>query len=400
MGPRISCPPTSRARHRLQRILTHKPQGRTFDYASATLFAARQRGLSSWRIAWEVLLLSRGPGRLRSDEYFLHGAWKPGLTSAERRAFVGRFANRALNRSLNPPGLAGEISPVSDKLRARAMFAAAGLPQPETLAVAGPAAPGEGLRWLDGEAAILAFLREPGVVPCFGKPVHGSLGAGAVSVLEISADGQLLLGNGVRVSAASLAAEIWRDHRKGFLFQELVRPSAGLEALIGPVIGTLRVVTTDAGKGPQVLYAVLKTPAARAMVDSGSGPLGGIAAVETETGRILRVQDRRQMGGMDLARNPVTGVGMVGAVLPDFDAALRLAVAAHAALGEWGILGLDVLLSAKGALVNEANANPHHAMYQTAFTRGILNPDILPRLQAVRARFGDRLPRQKGGPLQ
>lgn len=386
-------------RHGLQRILSHRPQGRRFDFASATLFAARQRGLSPLRIAWEILRLSRGPGRLRSDEYFLHGAWQPGLTYAERREFVGRYANRALNRSLNPPFVTGEVSPVVDKLRAREIFAAAGLPQPETRAVAAAAAPGGGLRWLDGEAAILAFLHEPGAVPCFGKPVHGSLGVGAVSIVDIDADGRLLLGNGARVPAAELAGEIWRDHRKGFLFQELVHPSAELETMIGPVIGTLRVVTTDAGTGPQVLYATLKTPGAMAMVDSAAGPIGCVAAVDTTTGRILRLQDKRQMGGVDLAANPVTGSAMVGAELPGLDAALKLAVAAHRALGEWGILGLDVLLSTKGALVNEANANPHHSLYQTGFARGLLNQDLLPRLQAVRARFRNRVPRPKEGPL-
>lgn len=351
------------------------------------------------RIALEILLLGHGPGRLKSDDYFLRGAWKPGLTRAERREFVGSQVNQALNRSLNPPIEPGEVSAVEDKLKMRALFATANLPQPETLAVAASSAPGDGLRWLDSAEAIRAFLQDPGVGPCFGKPVHGSLGAGAVSLLEIGADGRLLLGNGARVPAADLAGEIWREHREGYMFQELVRPNPGLEALSGPVIGTLRVVTTDAGTGPEVLYVVLKTAAANAMVDSMSGPLGCYAAVDKTTGRILRLQDRRQMGGMDLAANPVTGAAMAGAVIPEFDEALRLAVAAHSALGEWGILGMDILMSDRGPLVNEANANPHHSVYETAFARGILNPDFRPRLQAVRARFRERTPRPKGGPL-
>lgn len=380
-------------------ILSHKPKGRKLDYGRAATYAAQKRGVATWRIGLEMILLARGPGRLTSDDYFLQGAWRPGLSRAERRSFVGTGVNLALNRSLNPPVVEGEVTPTVDKLAGHALFTAAGLPQPRILAVAAETDPGEGLRWLDSPEATLAFLREPGTLPCFGKPVHGSLGAGAASLLEVDGEGQLCLGDGQRVTPEDLVAEIWRDHAVGFLFQELVRPHPQLAALIGPVIGTLRVVTTDAGSGPEVLYTTTKAPAAGAMVDSSSGPLGLYAAVDWHSGRILRLQDRRQMGGTDLPANPTTGAVMTGAVLPDFAAALDIARAAHRALGDWGILGLDILLSDRGPLVVEANGNPHHSSYQTSFARGVLNPDFLPRLKAVRARFREVVTRPKLAPL-
>jgi Sugar-transfer associated ATP-grasp len=105
------------------------------------------------------------------------------------------------------------------------------------------------------------------------------------------------------------------------------------------------------------------------------------------------------MGGTRLDHFPVTGTAVEGAVLPDFHKAVELAVRAHRAVGDYGILGADILLSDRGPIVNEVNANPFHTVYQSAFSRGILNPDFLPRLRAVRARFRHVTPRPKLGPL-
>jgi hypothetical protein len=373
------------------RYLTHKPPGRRVDAGAATRYAAGQRGVSTWRIGWEILRLSYGAGGLSSDDYFLHGAWQPGLTWSQRKEFVGSSVNLALNRSLTPPRKE-KADDATDKLAAAERFSMASLPQPRILAVAATEVPGSGARWLDGPEATLEFLMAPGCLPCFGKPVHESLSTGAASFVAVDDDGTIVFGSGQRVPPQDLVREIWDDYGRGFVFQELVRPHPGLASLIGPVIGSLRVVTIDDGRGPTPLYAVLKIPAAGAMVDGSAGPVGCAAAIDLETGGVLRLQDRRQMGGTSLDHFPVTGAKVEGAVLPDFAEALKLAVLAHEAIGNRGILGADILLSDRGPLVNEMNTNPFHAVYQSAFARGLLNPDLLPGLRAVRARIRDITP--------
>jgi hypothetical protein len=381
------------------KFLSHKPASRKVDTGGAAIHAAHERRVSRWRIALEALLLSHGPGGLSPEEYFLDGAWRPGLTWTQRKEFVGIYVNQALNLSLNPPKDSGRIDLVVDKLASAARFAAAGLPQPQVRAVAAEVRPGPEYRWLDGPEATLAFLAAPGNLPCFGKPVHGSTSTGAASLLDIDQTGSILLGSGQRAPARELVTEIWDEHSQGFVFQELVNPHPDLAAMIGPVIGTLRVVTLDDGNGPQPLYMAVKLPAAGAMVDGSAGPVGGSAAIDLATGKVLRVQDRRQMGGTRIDHFPATGTRVAGSVLPDFHKAVELAVLAHRSVGDYGILGADILLSDRGPIVNEVNANPFHALYQTAFSRGILNPDFLPRLCAVRARFRQVTPRPKLGPL-
>lgn len=381
-------------------ILSHKPKTRRFNFRAAMEFAARQRGVAAWRIGLEAMLLSLGSRRLSGTDYFLHGAWRPGLTWAERRSFVGSLSNRALNDALHPPSTPEQQNRVRDKLTADRHFRAAGLPVAEIRAVAAASDPGGDHRWLASPEAVLAYLREPGALPCFGKPVHGSAGIGAVRLDGWEDDGSLRLGDGRRVGASELVAEIWAKHSEGFLFAEIVHPHPDLARLIGPVIGTLRVVTIDAGEGPEVLYAVQKIPAPGAMVDSTAGPIGGYASVDLASGRVLREQDRKRMGGLENEASAASGRAIAGESLPDFAAARDLARAAHSSLGAYGILGIDILLSDRGPLVNEANANPHHSAYQIATARGVLNPDFLPRLLAVRARVRAVTPRPKHCPLK
>jgi hypothetical protein len=257
-----------------------------------------------------------------------------------------------------------------------------------------------GHRWLSGPDAIKTYLREADALPCFGKPVWGRAGLGAASFEALEDADHIRLGSGAIVRLDDLADEIWSDYPNGYLFQELVRPHPALKDLIGPVIGTLRIVTLDAGDGPEVLYLGQKAPAANAMVDSFAGPLGGYAAVEPESGRILRLQDRRQLGGTDLERFPVTGAMVAGTSLPHIAEALDMGIRAHRAIGDRGIIGSDVLISDRGPLLNEVNLNPGHSAYQIANARGVLNDEFLPRFRAVRQRFLATVPRPDLCPLQ
>jgi len=131
-------------------------------------YAAKERGVSPLRIALESTLLRRGRGKLTLDEYFLAGAWRPGLSFAERRAFLGPRAYVALNTALNPPAPNGPGTALADKLACHARFSAAGLPQPRILAVATADKPVTGEDWLSSPAATLAFLARPGALPDFG----------------------------------------------------------------------------------------------------------------------------------------------------------------------------------------------------------------------------------------
>ena len=211
----------------MPQILSHTPRNRRTNLARAFTYAAEHRRVGLWRIALEVVLLARGKGGLRPEDYFREGAWRPGLRLPERRGFVGQKASDALNLVLNPR-MRDERPVTEDKLASRLPFAAAGLPQGRLLAVASAEPVGGDTRWLRGPEDTLAFLSDPQNLPCFGKPVHGSNGIGAVSVIACEDGNRLRLGNGQSVSAEALVVEIWAEHARGYMFQELIRPHPDL----------------------------------------------------------------------------------------------------------------------------------------------------------------------------
>lgn len=383
----------------MAKILTQQPK-RRFDFAAAVLGAVQLRGVSPLRIATETILLRQLAGRLGSEDYFTRGAWQPGLSWAKRREFVGQGAAVALNAALGPQPDIEALRRVDDKIISGRHLRSHGISMPRRLAIACETDPGGDVLWLDSREATLAFLRSTGAMPCFGKPAHASMGLGAVHLQSLDANGTVTVGGGKTARLEALVSEIWADHPRGYIFEELVIPHPDLAELTGPVIGCLRVVTVDSGSGPQVLYTSLRAPAAGATVDATSGPPGTLLAVDRRTGRILRQQGRRRLGGGDEAVNPVTGRSLTGTVVPQFEAAVTAALAAHAALPERGMLGVDVMISDQGPVINEVNSKPFHMMYQSAFARGLLNPELLPQLRAVRARFRAVTPRPKGCPLK
>lgn len=380
--------------------LSHKLTGRRFDFATATVAAAKHREVSPLRIAFETAVLRRLSGKLNSREYFTQGAWRPGLTWAERRQFIGKHVSVALNTAINPPPDRKALLRVDDKIVSGQFLVGHGIPMPRRLAVAAATDPDAGAPWLDSPEATLEFLRSPGVLPCFGKPAHSTMGLGAVRLMGLTDTGALIVGGGRTVTPEALVAEIWANHPRGYVFDELIVPHPDLAAQIGPVIGTLRIVTINSGAGPEVLYAACRGPAAGATVDSSAGQLGVMLAIDSVTGRILRMQDRTRLGGMDAPVNPVTGRDPVGEVLPDYPAALEAALAAHRCLPERGVLGTDIMLSDRGAVVGEVNGSPYQSVYQMAFARGLLNAELLPRLKAVRARFSGTVARPRLSPLK
>jgi hypothetical protein len=244
---------------------------------------------------------------------------------------------------------------------------------------------------LRGAGQIEAFLAAEGRLPIFGKPIDASRSVGAASF--ISLDGTTLtLGDGTKTSVSAIAAEIARDYPKGYLFQSLLRPHPQMERLCGPIVGTLRIVTLVGQNGPEPLYAVLKMPGPGAMVDGWASGRNGMALVDLATGTLIRGQMATNPAGTDQDTNPITGMRLPGAALPDWDRAVEIAKDAHALLTDTGMVGVDVILSDQGPVINELNSNPLASLYQRSSGRGLLNPEFKARFQEALKFHGAKLP--------
>jgi Sugar-transfer associated ATP-grasp len=243
---------------------------------------------------------------------------------------------------------------------------------------------------LTDAAAVRRFLLET-QMPVFGKPTHGARSVGAVSIVDRQGE-TLVLGDGRTVGAEALADEILRSFPKGYLFQDLMQPHPELAQLIGPVIGSVRVVTLRIGAEVVPIYAAMKMPGPGQMVDDIASYINTMCSVDYRTGRVVRGQDARRLGGAVLERNPVSGAILAGAVLPLWPEVMQQARDVHRILHRQGVVGADYVITPAGPRVTEVNANPMHAFYQKCFARGFWNADIAPQMTEALAGFGHRAP--------
>lgn len=368
-------------------IFVTEAPSRNFDSAKALRWAAKRRGMSPMRLSLEILRSAIGRQRLKWNHYFLDGAWQPGLDATERAGFLGTAPLRAINRRLAVPG-SGLSGLMADKVLTDMVLTRAGLPVAPIRAVASAVDAAGPNKTLLGHAALAAFLAET-PLPVFGKPVHASLSIGAVSIIGREGS-DLILGDGRQVSIADFASEVLRLFPMGYVFQDLMTPHPDLERITGPVIASVRLVTLRLGGQIVPLYTCLKMPGKDQMVDCIASFVNTLAGVDHRTGTVLRGQDLRKMGGLDMAENPVTGMPLSGQVLPDWDKVLELGIATHRLLVRQGIIGADIAITPDGPRIIELNAEPGHVLYHRSFARGFWNSDIAPLVTQALAEVGHK----------
>jgi len=373
----------------MSEIFKTKAPKRSINLVAAIAAVARDRQVSPPRIVAEILRLNRGRQRLSWQEYFLYGAYRPGLTAAERSAFLGGSVMRAVNEvfAVRGRGVAGLLA---DKLLTDQLLTNCAIPVAGVRAVAVAGQLRAACPVLSDPPALAAFLAST-PLPFFGKPVHVSRSVGAVSV--VARDGTLLvLGNGQQAPAATFARDVFRDFPDGYLFQNLMQPHPELARIVGPVIASVRIVSIRIGSGVVPLYAAMKMPGPGQMVDDVVSVINTMCAIGLDTGRILRGQDSCKFGGTDMLANPVSGTILRGAQLPHWPEVVALAGAAHALFLRQGIVGADIAITPDGPRVIELNSYPMHGFYQKCFARGFWNADIAPVVTEALARAGHRKP--------
>lgn len=351
-------------------------------------------GVSLAAQARDIVILSRSGQRLEPKDYFLYGLFREGFDRARQRSYVSTRSGMALNRRLAPLAEDSAHGLLFNKLLAGLLLERAGYPVAPIRAIHAAGVSLPGLRTLADAAAIAGWLREPGALPAFGKPVFSSMGLGAASLVALSGDGAVVtLGDGREIEVEALAAEIVAKYPLGYIFQPLLRQHPDVEAVTGPTVGVLRVVTLLAPDGPETLYTVLKLPPPGAMTDGTANRTpNGMGLVDWTSGRILRAQHLARMATTPLTHSLVTGKPLDEARLPFTQQAVALCGEVHRLFQAHGILGFDIALTADGPVIGEINTRPYHSVYQTAADRGVLNEEFRPRLEAVQALIDARRP--------
>ncbi|WP_309665953.1 sugar-transfer associated ATP-grasp domain-containing protein [Tabrizicola sp.] len=365
-------------------ILKTRVAAAPFNLPEAIARTAAMTGRTLPSIAFAVLAAVRKKRGLTAQEYFVQGAWIG--DPQERAAFLGGRGNAWLNASMTGARMHDQTALTLDKYLAGLILEANGFPVPKLKAAFAVDRPFGKLPTLDTASALADWIGEAGNLPTFAKPVDGSMALGSVPLQVAGGVEQVDIGGRV-VPALELAQEVARAYPRGWLLQELIRQPDEVEALIGPGVGTVRVVTLWEADGPQVMYAVWRHPAVGTWVDAavhGKPNVG--CAVDLATGQVTRVHLGDLFTGREITQSLVTPeLALIGFRLPGWQEMVTMCCEAHRLFPGHALLGWDIAMSRRGPVIGEVNASPLHMSYQRAFRRGFLHPDHVTRLDAARA---------------
>lgn len=358
--------------------------------------AALRENRSQVAVAIDLLRATFGPRRLTAAEFFQQGGWQG--TAKERAACIGLANNLKLNRSLTAKGPLGAWGLMTDKFAVSNYLAAHGIPVPELRAVFATEGNFPGVPRLSNARDLADWLEDGRHLPVFGKPNDGSMSLGAVPVM-VGQDGMVDIG-GRQVHPAALAHEVASLFPRGWLLQEQLRQPPEIEAMIGPAIGSVRVVTLWEEDGPQVLYAIWRHPAPGIWVD---GPISGsptTGCALDANGAILRAHQGDRITGRELTHSLVTpALRLPGFQLGQWRDIETICRKGHRLFPGHALVGWDVAMTLRGPVVSEVNANPMHLAYQRAFHRGFLHDAHRKRLATARRLMLERARHQRKGGL-
>ncbi len=370
-----------------KKILADRRETKPPAVADLVKMAAARAGTSPSRIFREMIALGMRRNGVSQHEFFNCQLYRPDLSRAEKREFLGEMGSYRLNLRLSPPNLTRMRGFLNDKITHTALWKAWGIPTTETQAAFAPD------RWLGPIPAlhdtdeIIAFLTQNARFPLFCKPIAGLQALGSVCIDGVdAAGGTAHLANGETVSISDLADEITRDFPEGYMFQSAVTQDPTVTAIAGRTLSCVRFVTVIREAAPEVLYASWKIASPTAMADNFWQEGSMLARVDAESGVVQNCVLGKGPEAREIETHPVSGKPIVGYRIPHWEAAKKLVLNAHAIFPINGCLGWDVGIGADGPVIIECNDNPGAEFYQLVAGRGMMNDTMRPILDKVIAR--------------
>jgi putative polysaccharide biosynthesis protein len=334
----------------------------------------------------EITYLHFGQGQLSAGEYYNYGLYNDHIFSpAAKREFVGgRWAKRWYGL------LNGRLwrATADDKLVCHAMLEGLKLPLPCPYAIFHPGGRFFGSVPCFRQAKPLAdYLRHEIPYPFFAKPIHGAHGRGtsAVMALDPSLD-RLVLANGDEVAVEQYVAGLSSSCKYGHLFQELLRPDPLIEEICGVRASSIRMMVLLCSDGPHLIRAIWKVPVGGNMTDNFNHGLSGnmLGQVDPETGLVKRVIRNVGLEQAEVAVHPDTAKPLAGFVLPKWDDAVRVSLAAAAALPGLHFQYWDIALCPQGPVILEVNAHGDLDLAQHAYRAGLYDAQFRALLAGLR----------------
>jgi hypothetical protein len=348
-----------------------------------------QSGLSPIAVALRFAKLARGPGKVSFPDFVRLRLFDDRFVEGPLEAFVGGRRNLEICHQINFRhdwfGL------LENKITSRSYLEAYGLP---TLPIAALYAPGlqtAADHVLCDAEALTRLLQDPTVYPLFGKPVEGFQSLGSIGLAGVAAGGQRLVRvDGSQVGLQDFVREVVSTYGAGYMLQPLMRPHAQIEALCGPRLATVRMVTLLGEDGPRLVGAAWKIPGGGNVADNFWRTGNLLAQLDLDAGAVKRVVTGSGFTLTDATHHPDTGATFAGVVHPEWEAMRALALDGARLMRHVPLIGWDLACTAEGPMIVEMNETPDFALVQLAERKGVLTPDfaaVIERAIAEAARW-------------
>ena len=311
----------------------------------------RSQAAGQWRVGTR--------SRISSEEFYLYQLYLP-----ERRAAADTFLPRKRTLSLLAK-LHRLTRPDLDSLRDKRVFARrcaeAGLPTPPIIAQ------------FDGGARVDGAPLGAGPVDLFAKPASRWGGLGALA-WRFAGRGSYVDAEGRPWTGGEVEAELERrSETEPLVVQERLSNHAALAPLTNGALCSARLLTCRRPDGGfDCVLPTFRLPWGSAIVDNFAR--GGIKApLDLESGEITGSGVRLDEGcGVRVVeRHPDTGEAFGGFRLPDWDAAVDLAMQAARAFEEVPFVGWDVAFVEDGPILLEGNVDWNADATQLPHGRGL-----------------------------
>ena len=333
------------------------------------------------RLTRAVRRARKGPGRLTPREFFQYRLWDERFRMGPLAAFVGRERQGELHRACNDPRWIGIAD---DKIVAYSLLASFGarafLPDTRRFYAADDRR-FEQVGWMPTREEVRDYLRYPEAFPMFGKPVDGIYSLDCFHAIRHDEERDLVvMANGTAIAVEALTDRIIR-HKRGFLFQAPLSSHPEMRTVFGKSLCSVRLLVFVVPGGGIVRSAVLKIAVTGNMADNywRSGNL--LAAIDLDTGRIVRVVSGTGLEMRLADTHPDTGLPVVGFALPLWDETLSLVEWLAGSFPGIRTQSWDIAITAQGPRILEINWGGDLHLHQSAHGKGIWDDSFRAHLE-------------------
>jgi hypothetical protein len=366
--------------------------------------ARRIHGKPILRHGYEIVRFCLWKKYFTRADYYTYGFHKERAVSDARAGrYVGNTRNVQFIRKANRLGTAGRAI-LNNKVLTDIVLRSADIRTEPIIAAFASDLPPLGGQTLASAEDLAGFLRAPDRYPLFGKPCAGVFSSGVISLdrCDLASD-SVVTREGSVLQIEALARSIATRYRGGYLFQKRIVQHPDVRQFSGETVSSLRVLTINDGTRQWVHYAIWKLASAESVADNSWRPGVAFCMVDPGSGAVARAAIRPMGVNEQTEHHPATGIRLIGAKVPLWDAVQTLACRAAAVLPDVPVIGWDIAITPDGPLIIEGAEDPGPALYQMVMEEGVLTDEflsILDRVAAIRRQRGQGEPSGVRTPLR